>query len=144
MSELSNKAVELFNQGYSCSESVIRAAYELNIIDKKIDIETLTSISSAFSGGMGGSGCLCGALAGSQMIIGSMFGRKNPNQSSNDIKVLSSQFIQKFKDKRKATCCRVLTAGFNANSSERRNNCAGIVSDAAGILEEMIKSQIIA
>jgi C_GCAxxG_C_C family probable redox protein len=143
MSDLSKKAVELFNQGYSCSESVVRAAYELNIINNKIDIEILTAMSSAFSGGMGGSGCLCGAVAGSQIVIGSVFGRNQLNQSSNNIKALSSQFVQKFKDKRKATCCRVLTAGLQAGSPERRNNCTGIVSDASSILEEMIKKSVL-
>lgn len=138
---MKEKAVELFNQGYSCSESVIRAAHELGFVDKQLDIETLTQVSSTFSGGMG-SGCLCGAVAGSQITLGCIFGRKDLNISPQNTKAIAKTFIQKFKDKRKATCCRVLTAGVGFNSPERRNNCVSIVADAAEILESHIKENL--
>ncbi|MDD3012249.1 MAG: C-GCAxxG-C-C family protein [Candidatus Gastranaerophilales bacterium] len=142
MSDLSQKATELFNQGYSCSESIVRAALELNIIDNKSDIENLTRIASAFSGGMGESGCLCGAVAGAQIVLGCTFGRNNTDTPPKSIKALSGQFIQKFKDKKNATCCRVLTKGFDFHSSERRHHCLSIVSDTAEILENHIKENL--
>ena len=67
MSKFSEKAVELFSEGYSCSESIVRAASECQLIN--IDKEIITSIATPFSGGMM-SGCLCGAIAGSQLLIG--------------------------------------------------------------------------
>ena len=65
------KASEYFNNGYSCSESMIKWA-----IDEGLVSEDLLSVATPFSGGMG-SGCLCGAIAGAHMIIGSQFGREN-------------------------------------------------------------------
>lgn len=138
MSNFQKNSTDLFNQGYSCSESIIRAAYENNLIDKNIDIELLNQMASPFSGGMGESGCLCGAVAGAQMVIGSIFGRKNKDASPKKIKAISRKFVEKFKEKRKTTCCKVLSAKYDFHSPERRQNCVGIVSDVAEILEAHI------
>ena len=68
--KLAQIAVDNFlNKGYSCSESVVMAAIELNIVPRE-----LLSVATSFSGGMG-SGCLCGAIAGSQIVIGYLFGK---------------------------------------------------------------------
>jgi len=136
MPDLSQKATELFNQGYSCSESIVRAAFELGFIDNKIDIASLTRITSAFSGGMGDSGCLCGAVAGAQIVIGHIFGRDDISTPSNGIKSIAKQFVEKFIEKRKATCCRVL------NAAKSRANCAGIVAESAEILENLVKENL--
>ena len=63
------RATEYFKNGYSCSESVVKAA-----IDKGLVHESALPLATAFSGGIG-SGCLCGAVAGMQIIIGAMYGR---------------------------------------------------------------------
>ena len=130
------KAAEYFNNGYSCSESVVRAAIEKGIIP-----EELLPVATAFSGGMG-SGCLCGAIAASQIIIGWLYGREN--QSGNEVKArtLAKQFIEEFKKSHKATCCRVLTAGMDMASPERKAHCTNMVNDCARILDEMIKVKV--
>ena len=70
------KAVEYFNQGYSCSESIVMEAIEKGLVPKE-----LLPVATSFSGGMG-SGCLCGAIAGSQIVLGYLFGKEN--QAGND------------------------------------------------------------
>ena len=65
------RAAEYFNSGYSCSESMVMWAIDEGLISKEA-----LSLATPFSGGMG-VGCLCGAIAGSQMIIGAQFGREN-------------------------------------------------------------------
>ena len=62
-------APNYFMQGYSCSESIACAAVELGLAD-----ENFVSIATSFSGGMS-SGCLCGAVAASQMVIGLLHGK---------------------------------------------------------------------
>ena len=64
-------AVEYFKNGYSCSESIIKWG-----IDEGLVPEELLPVATPFSGGMG-SGCLCGAIAGAQMIIGYLYGKNN-------------------------------------------------------------------
>ena len=130
------KAAEYFNSGYSCSESVIKEAIEKGLIP-----ENLLSAATAFSGGMG-SGCLCGAVAASQIIIGWLYGRNN--QKGNEVKAraLAKQFIEEFKKSHKATCCRVLTAGMDMSSPERKAHCTNMVNDCTKILEEIIKVKV--
>ena len=127
------KAAEYFNQGYSCSESIVMEAIEKGLVPKE-----LLSVATSFSGGMG-SGCLCGAVAGSQMVLGWLYGKNN--LQGNDIKAraFAKQFIEEFKKNHKATCCRVLTAGLDMASPERKAHCTNMVNDCSKILEEIIK-----
>ena len=143
MQNFSNKAVEYFERGYSCSESVVRAAYDSNIIDNKIDLDTLNAISSPFSGGMGGTGCLCGALSGAQMALGLAAGRKSPDNDPHRIRNLSRELVEKFKEKRKATCCRVLSAPYKNNPEGRRQNCTELVREASETLETILKEILV-
>ncbi len=130
------KAAEYFNNGYSCAESVVMEAIEKGIVPKE-----LLSVATAFSGGMG-SGCLCGAIGASQIVIGHLFGREN--QGGNEVKAraLAKQFIEEFKKNHPATCCRVLTRGMDMASPERKAHCTNMVDECSKILEEMIKVKV--
>lgn len=130
------KAAEYFNQGYSCSESIIMEAVEKGLVPKE-----LLSVATSFSGGMG-SGCLCGAIAGSQIVLGWLFGKNNQNNNGPNARMLAKQFIEEFKKSHKATCCRVLTAGMDMASPERKAHCTNMVNDCSKILEEMIKVKV--
>ena len=117
-------------EGYSCSESFARAAVELGLADEKI-----ISIATSFSGGMG-SGCLCGAVAGAQMIIGLLYGKTKDNTA----RALAKEFYQKFVEKHKVTCCKILTKNFSDfHSKERKEHCTNMVYDAAKILDEILE-----
>ena len=130
------KAAEYFNQGYSCSESIIMEAVEKGLVPKE-----LLSVATSFSGGMG-SGCLCGAIAGSQIVLGWLFGKNNQNNNDPNARMLAKQFIEKFKKSHKATCCRVLTRGMDMASPERKAHCTNMVNDCSKILEDMIKAKV--
>ena len=130
------KAAEYFNQGYSCSESIIMEAIEQGLVP-----EELLSVATSFSGGMG-SGCLCGAIAGSQMVLGWLYGKNNKNGNEVQARALAKQFIEEFKKNHKATCCRVLTAGMDMASPERKAHCTNMVNDCSKILAEIIKVKV--
>lgn len=118
------------NEGYSCSESFARAAYEMGLAD-----ENIISIATSFSGGMG-SGCLCGAVAGAQMIIGLLHGKTKDNTA----RILAKEFYQKFTQLHKVTCCKVLTKNFDDfHSKERKEHCTNMVYDSAKILDEILE-----
>lgn len=128
------KAIDNFlNKGYSCSESVVKAAIDEGLIDKEA-----LNIATSFSGGMG-SGCLCGAIAGAQIVIGYIFGKNKTNTA----RVLAKEFIEKFKETHKATCCRVLTAKFKDNfqSKERKLHCVNMVEFCSKLLAETIEKE---
>ena len=131
------KAAEYFNNGYSCSESMIRWA-----IDEGLASEDLLPAATSFSGGMG-VGCLCGAIAGAQMVIGSQFGRDNIYGNENLARVKAKELAQKFMEKHKATCCRVLTRGMEFSGPNRKAHCTNMVDDCQKLVEELIKVEVV-
>ena len=130
-------AVGYFMKGYSCSESVVLAA-----IDKGYVAKELLSAATPFSGGMGVK-CLCGAVAGSMLVIGAMYG-KNDERDGMQARTLAKQFNEKFSQKYKVNCCKVLSAGFqDFHSPERRQHCCSMVEDSCIILEELLKENLV-
>lgn len=120
---MKEKAVIYHKQGDSCSASIIKSA-----IDEGLCSKELYNAACGFAGGIS-SGCLCGAVAASIMVLGNIVGEKNA-------KPVAKEFIEEFKKKHKATCCRVLSSGFEGE--ERRKNCNKLVEECAEILENMI------
>lgn len=143
MTAFREKSKELFVQGYSCSESVVRAAHECGIISSNFDINMLNALSSSFSGGMGSSGCVCGAVAGAQIVLGLVTGRSDISSDPNNIRGLAKQLVDNFKEKRKVTCCKVLTADYKDNPAEKRVHCSSIVEDAAEVLEGILRETLV-
>lgn len=133
---MKEKAVNNYKNGYSCSESIVKAAIDQGLCDKN-----LLAVATAFSGGMS-SGCLCGAVAGAQMVIGSNYGKENTKHNEEVARTKAKEFIDEFKKRRKATCCKVLTAGLEFGSSERKQNCTSLVEECADILESLIGDKV--
>lgn len=130
---MKHKAEANYQKGYSCSESVVKSAIEMGLAD-----EDLLSIATSFSGGMS-SGCVCGAIAGAQIVLGHNFGKGNSKGNQELARVKAKQFIDEFKQNHKATCCKVLTAGLDFGSPERKENCTKLVCECAEILEKLVK-----
>ena len=127
-----NLAVDYFKNGYSCSESIAQAAVDLGLTNKD-----LVSVATSFSGGMS-SGCLCGAVAGAQMIIGLLYGKYKDNTA----RAKAKEFYDKFTSVHKVTCCKVLTKDFkDFHSPERRNHCIHMVQFCAKTLDEMLEKE---
>ena len=103
--------------------------------------EELLPVATSFSGGMG-SGCLCGAIAGSQIVLGWLYGRENKNGNEVCARAKAKQFIEEFKKSHRATCCRALTAGMDMASPERKAHCTNMVNDCSKILAEMIEVKV--
>lgn len=130
------KATEYFMQGYSCSESIVKAAIEKGLVN-----ENIFPLASPFSGGLS-SGCLCGAVAGMQLVFGSMFGRDDKDRNGMIARKLAKKSIEMFKEKNKYTCCKALTAGYDIDSPERKQHCVKMVETCAEIVEELIKQPV--
>jgi len=134
---MKDTAVKYFLEGYSCSESVVQAA-----IDKGYAPKELLSAATPFSGGMGVR-CLCGAVAGSMLVIGSIYG-KNTDRDGMKARALAKQFNEKFSEKYKVNCCKVLSAGFkDFHSTERKHHCCSMVNDSCEILENLLKENLV-
>lgn len=127
---MKNKAVEYFKNGYSCSESIIKAAIDEGLCDK-----SLISAATSFSGGMS-SGCLCGTVAASQIISGLHFGRDNSFGNEVCAREKAAFIVEEFKKRNKLTCCRVLSGGLTGEA--RKERCSKYVIDCCEILEEAL------
>lgn len=130
-------AVEYFKNGFSCSESLIKWG-----VDEGLVPESLLAVATPFSGGMG-TGCLCGAIAGAQMIIGYQFGRDNKNGNEILARTKAKELITRFTETHKATCCRVLTRGFEMGSPERKAHCCNMVEFCQKMVEELVQTEVI-
>lgn len=137
MEQLQEDAVKIFTFGFACSESVIatlRDALDLDIPDSAI------AMSSGFPWGLGGAGCLCGAVAGGTMCIGFLYGRSKPGDPRNvRCFELTKEFHDKFKEKFKAACCRVLIKDYpDKNSQERKCHCIEMVKFTVVTVTEIL------
>lgn len=131
---MKEKATEYFMNGYSCSESVVKTAIDAGLCDK-----ALLSCATSFSGGMS-SGCVCGAVAGAQLVLGYNFGRENSKGNELLARAKAKELVEEFVKRNKFTCCKALTAGLEG--MDRKQHCCKMVSDAVEILEELIKVKV--
>jgi len=140
MEKLIQDAVDIFNQGFACSESIIYAIkkhFELDLSDDAI------AMSSGFPWGLGGAGCICGALAGGTMCIGYFFGRREPGDPRiNKCFQLTNELHDYFKENCGATCCRILTKEKEKNSPERKSQCTSFVADTVKKTAEIILREL--
>lgn len=138
--QLKNDTTEIFTHGFACSESVIyaiRKHFQLDLTDDAI------AMSSGFPWGLGGGGCICGALAGAAMCIGYFFGRRTPGDPFiNRCFALTNELHDWFKAECGGTCCRVLTKGMQRDSPERKAHCIEIVEKTVVKTAEMIVREL--
>lgn len=95
-------------RGYCCAEAVLVA---LNgAFRGELSPEMAARLGSGFCHGMGGAGCVCGALAGAEIALSLFLG---PRQAGGmEKKAFQKQVAwamhDRFRDRFAATCCRVL------------------------------------
>ncbi len=101
------RAVELFKQGYNCSQSVFAACADLyGVTDESLALR----LSASFGGGIGRMRMVCGAASGMFLLAGLHNGSATPHD--NDGKMANYAFVQnlagQFKDKYGSLICAEL------------------------------------
>ncbi len=148
MENRSEKAVELFNKGYNCSQAVFCA-----FADKfDIDEETALRISIGFGGGFGRLREVCGAFSACTMIAG--LANKNNLGDADEAKkevYKEIRFLKEEFEKRNvgSFICRNLLGLSGPSEShvpeartehyKKTRPCEEIVREAALIMEEYLK-----
>ncbi len=105
VTEVRNASGNYFKEGYNCSESVFKAATEQLIPD--LD-PNLIRIMTGFGGGIGGAGCLCGALTGAIAAMNLIVGRTSKEEDRKVAYTHAKAFHDIFVNQFGATCCRSL------------------------------------
>lgn len=114
------RAGRLFDTGLNCAQAVLQATVGAD--------EKLLELSGAFGGGIGGSKCLCGAVAGGVMALGLAGKGKR-----------SGKLVTRFRERHRVTCCKALSAGYRWKSPEHLANCRRITVATAELTEELLR-----
>ena len=143
-----DRAVELFREGYNCSQSVFVAFCHRFGLDE----ETAKKVSAGLGGGMGRMREVCGAVSGGAMVIGSICAPVDGKDSNSKQKnyELVREFAGRFAKKNGSIICRELlgldvkmekSAEPEKRTAEyyKKRPCVELVADAAEILTELIE-----
>lgn len=140
------KAMELFNEGYNCSQAVFLAFSDLYDMDEK----TALKVSSSFGGGMGRLREVCGAVSGMFMVAGIIYGYDEPkdNEGKKAHYARIQELAHRFEEYNGSIVCRVLlgldhkkddpTPEKRTEEYYKKRPCTQLVGIAAAIMEEYI------
>lgn len=106
---LEEKAEKYSFDGYNCAESVLLAF--LNDWEKYFRSGITSAAATAFGGGMGRSGHICGAVSGGLIAIGLAVGRTEAKDEDGKQEAYEAarQLLQSFRRQWGALTCRELT-----------------------------------
>ena len=140
-------AKENFRKGLNCAESVYTALLDAGLVDFPPETVALTT---AFGGGIGLTGGICGALAAAVMGVGSIHGRRNPAEGTQQEIIdklygnpglyrFFNQMPYKFTEKFGSTQCAELNKDYpDWFNKDRFRKCMNIVVETAVIAVEFI------
>jgi C_GCAxxG_C_C family probable redox protein len=142
------KAIEYFEQGFNCSQSVLIAFRD----ELKMPADELLKISCAFGGGMGRRQLACGAVSGALMVLGLHYGRGENDDISHKITTYekAEEFMRAFELLNGSVNCRELLQGLNMKDPEDmkkiaemnlfKTSCYKYATDAVEIVQKMLNS----
>lgn len=140
-----NKAVNLFLEGFDCSQSVLSSFCEIF----GLETEQALKIAHPFGAGMSRMGKTCGAVTGAMMVIGLGHGRTKPKKGTTKDKSYKKveEFVNRFTSMHGSLACMELI-GFDISSSKGMNTarkkkvfdtiCPQFVQSSVEILEEIM------
>ncbi len=142
------KALNLFRQGYNCSQSVILSFCDIIDLDEK----TALKISSSFGGGMGRMRDVCGAVSGMFMVAGMLYGYTDAEdkEGKDNHYRLIQQLAGQFKELNGSYICRELLKDVEYTSDHisaertaefyKLRPCERMVCDAARLMDMYIEN----
>ncbi|MDR1217860.1 MAG: C-GCAxxG-C-C family protein [Oscillospiraceae bacterium] len=143
MSEYTDLAVDLFERGFNCAQSVLAVFCE----KYGADIDTAARAAAGFGGGLG-CGEACGALSGAIMVVGQKYGAVEPEDAAakENCRARTTEVTERFRARNGAVRCSDLL-GCQTSTPEGRERyeadglrariCVPAVVGAVEILEEI-------
>ena len=147
-SQYAQKAMNLFKEGYNCSQSVFLAFKDLYGIERR----TALKLSSSFGGGMGRLREVCGSVSGMFLTAGILYGYDSPKDRSSKTEHYKriQELARSFEELNGSIVCRELLGLDQKKESYvpeertkdyyRKRPCEQIVGCAAYIMEEYIRN----
>lgn len=140
------KAVDLFKEGYNCSQAVFLAFEDKLHIDRNVALK----LSSSFGGGMGRLREVCGAVSGMFLVAGVLYGYDDPKDydKKKEHYARIQQLAKEFEELNGSIVCRELlglgtekegpTPDKRTDEYYKKRPCAELVGMAAAIMEQYI------
>lgn len=143
MGKKGEAAMELFYQGYNCSQSVAAAFCE----ETGISRETMLRLSVGFGGGMGRLREVCGAVSGVVLVLGLLYGNDSP-ACKMELYPIVQQLAGQYRAEQGSIVCKELL-GLNkpegspvpeARTPEyyKKRPCPALIARAADMLAEYV------
>ena len=139
------RAVELFREGYSCSQAVAMAFCDVTGLDEKLSAR----MASSFGGGMGRMREVCGAVSGMLLVAGILYGYDESADTAGKRELYAQvqAMAGQFREEMGSIICRELLQGPPADPNPtprtaefyKKRPCAHMVETAARIMEAFIK-----
>ncbi len=147
---MSEKAPELFLNGFHCSQAVFAVGAEM----LKVEAPDVIAALSPFGGGIASTGNVCGTLSGAIAALGLLMGKRTPKERDHRAMWhLSHRMVREFekiteqyggmnctdiarvdwKDKEQ------VKAFYRAPDSRRRTECARIIGETALVLGKLLQ-----
>ncbi len=129
------KAEYYFTHGYNCAQSVLIAvgdAYDDKIPDELVDAAV------GFSGGLGYSGCICGALNGGVLALSHFLRKQDRDLNKRSIARTCGRFSNWFEEEFATRCCLQLRRRRPFSSVEVKAMCTGLAKKTAEKVVETI------
>lgn len=102
--KVGEKARELFLSGFNCAESVLTA----NMEAIGVKAEWIPRIASGFGGGIARTGQVCGAITGSIICLGWVYGRNGTEDDIEILHELGRKLVDVFIEEYGTTSCGML------------------------------------
>ncbi|MHB1355044.1 MAG: C-GCAxxG-C-C family protein [Anaerolineae bacterium] len=132
------EAEELYRTGqFLCSEAVFLVANEY--LGHPVP-DDMVRLASGFPVGMGTAGCACGALTGGIMALGIKYGRSAAGAPTPGMFEAAKELHDRFKARRRFTCCRTLIRPFVFGSPEHLEQCTAITGEVAADVIEILSA----
>ena len=138
--------MELFRQGYNCSQAVVGAWTE----EIGLPFDTAVKFSAGFGGGMGRLREVCGAVSGAFMVLGMKYSTGLPDPQSKKAMYEKIQaFAARFKEENHfhSIICREMLGLSGASKPApaartdayyKKRPCAELIGLSAALLEEFM------
>ncbi len=137
------RAAELFLEGYNCAQAVAAAFSDVTGIDEAASAK----LASPFGGGMGRMREVCGAVSGMLMVYGQLYGYAEPNPDAQQKCYATVQELaEKFREQAGSIICREILSNPPSDPAPtprteeyyKQRPCTRMVIIAANILDEYI------
>jgi len=131
-----DKAVELRECGYNCSQSVFAAFADLYGMDEA----TALKLSSSFGGGMGGTRNVCGAVSGMVMVASLECGTTDPKDKEgkkHNYDVVKS-LMEEFERENGSVVCKELLGLVETPTPLKKKPCMEYIRFCAELVEEKL------